>query len=103
MGRPRLEFQQVLENLVDEGGEVYFQPPATKIMTFPCIRYKPERLDGVNADNATYLIYDGYDVTYISRDPDSPVPKRLRMLPLCRFIRYYVTDNLHHWVFTIYY
>lgn len=103
MARSRLPFQLILESKVDEGGKVYFQPPATMTMTFPCIRYTLERLDGVNADDGTYTTYKAYNVIYISRDPDSPVPERLRMLPMCRFIRYYALDNLHHWVFTIYY
>lgn len=103
MARSRDPFQIILENLVDPGGKVYFQPPATMNMTFPCIRYTLERLDGVNADSETYLTQKAYNVVYISRDPDSVVPEKLRMLPMCRFIRYYAVDNLHHWVFTIYY
>ena len=103
MARPRKSFDDILRETVDAGGSVYFQPPATLRMTFPCIRYSLERLDGVNADNGTYLTQKGYNVVYISRNPDSPVPERLRMLPMSRFIRYYAADNLHHWVFTIYY
>lgn len=103
MARSRLPFQLILEQTVDAGGKVYFQPPATKSMTYPCIRYSPERIDGDNADNGTYLTHNGYNVIYISRDPDSPVPEKLRMLPMSRFVRYYSHDNLHHWVFTIYY
>lgn len=103
MARSRLPFQTILENLVDTGGKVYFQPPATMNMTFPCIRYTRERLDGTNADNGTYTTHKAYNVIYISRDPDSDVPDKLRMLPMSRFIREYTVDNLHHSVFTIYY
>lgn len=103
MARPRKPFQLILESIVDEGGKVYFQPPPTLRMTYPCIRYETERLDGDTADNGTYLVHKGYNVIYISLDPDSEVPEKLRMLPMCRFIRYYANDNLHHWVFTIYY
>lgn len=103
MARSRQPFQLILEDLVDEGGKVYFQPPATVKMTYPCIRYSLERLDGENADNATYFTSKAYNVIYISRNPDSQVPDKLRMLPMCRFIRSYTYDNLHHWVFTIYY
>ena len=103
MARSRLPFQLILEQLVDAGGKVYFQPPATLHMVFPCIRYTTERIDGDTADNGTYLTHKGYNVIYISRDPDSIVPEKLRMLPMSRFIRAYTNDNLHHWVFTIYY
>lgn len=103
MARSRLPFQMILEQTVDPGGKVYFQPPPTMRMIYPCIRYELERLDGENADNSTYYTSKGYNVIYISRDPDSPVPEKLRMLPMCRFIRYYALDNMHHWVFTIYY
>ncbi|MBO7449340.1 MAG: hypothetical protein J6U54_03135 [Clostridiales bacterium] len=72
-------------------------------MIYPCIRYNLERLDGDTADDGTYLVHKGYNVIYISRDPDSPVPEKLRMLPMSRFIRYYSYENMHHWVFTIYY
>lgn len=103
MARPRLPFQLILEDIVDEGGKVYFQPPETLRMIYPCIRYTTERIDGENADNATYYTSKGYNVIYISQDPDSIVPEKLRMLPMCRFVRYYTSDNLHHWVYTIYY
>lgn len=103
MARSRLPFQLILEQIVDTGGKVYFQPPATMNMVYPCIRYTLERLDGENADDKTYFTSKAYNVIYISRNPDSDVPEKLRMLPMCRFIRYYSYENLHHWVFTIYY
>ena len=103
MARPRLQFQRILEQIVEPGGAVYFQPPPTLRMVYPCIRYTLERLDGTNADNATYLTMKAYNVIYISRNPDSEVPEKLRNLQYSRYIRYYTVDNLHHWVFTIYY
>ena len=44
-----------------------------------------------------------YEITVIDENPDSEIVKRISMLPKCRFNRHYVSDNLNHDTFTIYY
>ena len=53
---------------------------------------------------AAYLLTKaGYSVTVIEKDPDSSIPDRVAMLPKCLFDRHYVTENLHHDSFVIYF
>ena len=56
---------------------VYYQPPPTVKMVYPCIVYQRDNEDRTYADNHGYLIYDRYQVTVIDRNPDSVLWKRL--------------------------
>lgn len=82
---------------------VYFQPPASVKMQYPCIRYELADIHTTHADNRLYTAKRRYTVTVIDKDPDSQIPFALIEFPLCSFDRHYVADNLHHWVFGIYY
>jgi hypothetical protein len=82
---------------------VYFQPPASLEIKYPCIIYERDSGDTVYADNNPYIHRTRYQVKVVDRDPDSEIPGKIAMLPLCRFDRHYVTDNLNHDIFNIYY
>ena len=100
----RRAFQLVLEGLVGEGKKVYFQPPATVKLSYPCIIYHQYRYDTDFADNKLYLSRTAYTVTYVDSNPDATFPDTyLKTQPLTHFERSYTSDNLHHWVFTTYY
>lgn len=83
---------------------VYFQPPADVRMVFPCIVYGWSRARSREANNFNYIFRKGYTVTVIDRDPDSKIPDWI--IRNFRYVapdRPFVVDNLHHFVFTIYY
>lgn len=82
---------------------VYFQPPSTFKMKYPCIVYSRSQIDEKHADNLLYLHRHAYTVIAIDADPDSVIPEKILQLPLCRFDRHYTVDNLNHDVFTLYY
>lgn len=84
---------------------VYFQPPASVRMSYPCIRYtRNPGADRRNANNKLYMSTDQYEVTIIDRDPDSKLPDKLmEHFPMCSFDRWYAADNLNHFVYTIFY
>lgn len=82
---------------------VYFQPPESIKMVYPCIVYTLENMDTLYADDKPYLHRSRYNVTIIDKDPDSVLPDKLRHLPLCRFNRFYTSANLNHWVFSLYF
>lgn len=83
---------------------VYFQPPANVRMEFPCIIYTWSRARDLKANNFNYIFRRGYTVTVIDRDPDSKIPDWIvRNFRYVTFDRSFVVDNLHHFVFTIYY
>lgn len=82
---------------------VYFQPPATVQMEYPCIVYKRDDIDAKFADNISYSRTQRYLVTHISKAPDSDALEQIGSLPLCRFRRYFVANNLNHDVFELYF
>lgn len=82
---------------------VYFQPPATIQMDYPCIVYDLSSDKAHYANNKNYWSRRGYTVTIIDRDPDSKIPDRMKDFLMCSFDRAYTSDNLNHFVFTLYY
>lgn len=98
----RLQLQVVLEGILGSRN-VYFQPPNNLAINYPCIVYERDYEDVDYANNALYRHMKRYLVTVIVRDPDSDLPDKVRMLPLCRFSRHFVSDNLHHDAFNLYY
>lgn len=98
----RLTLQKRLVEIL--GNErVYFQPPPNINMVYPCIVYSLETYDTKKADNISYHIRDRYQVTHISRDPDSKIPKKIAQLSLASHNSRFVKDNLYHDVFTLYF
>lgn len=98
----RLELQTMLEKLLGSPN-VYFQPPASVLMKYDAIRYSRKTIENVHANNSVYNQRDCYEVIVIYRNPDSDLPRRISQLPRCRFDRHYVSDNLNHDVFTLYF
>jgi hypothetical protein len=98
---PRTELQTLLEGVLGSGN-VYFQPPASLQMAYPCIVYARDGARSSFADNLKYRNYKRYQVTVIDRNPDSLVPDRVAELPLSSFDRFYVSSGLNHDVFTLY-
>lgn len=99
----RLELQTELEELLGTRN-VYFQPPESKKLTYPCIIYNRRTFHLQQANNYNYLSKDCYDVTIIYRDPDSDLPQNmLNKFSYCAHNRKFVADNLYHDVFTLYY
>lgn len=101
MGR-RLELHEMLCEALGSRN-VYFQPPASKVMEYPCIRYNLYDIDNVYADNLPYLQNIAYQITVIDRDPDSEIVERVSKIPGIRFNRFYIADNLNHTIFILYY
>lgn len=81
---------------------VYFQPPASVKMQYPAIVYSLSGVGNDHADDEVYLQSLSYEVTLIDRNPDNEFMGKISRLPRCRFDRLFVSDNLYHYVFTIY-
>lgn len=100
--RPRVELHGILKQIL--GSEyVYFQPPESVKMKYPCIVYFVDDIDTKAADNILYVNTKRYSVKVIDKDPDSIIPEALLKLPMCGFDRSYTKDNLNHWVFRLYF
>lgn len=97
----RLELHEKLLTLCKN---VYYQPPSSEKMVYPCIRYSPTVPDVKYADNRVYASRHAYLVTYISRLPADGISDRF--FDTFSYIhpdRYYTADNLHHYTFVLYY
>ncbi len=98
----RLELHEVLKGVLGTDN-VYFQPPPSKKMNFPCIVYERARLNTDYADNKPYKIDKVYYITYVDTNPDSDMPLKLANLPMCAFQRHYVSDNKYYDQFRLVY
>ena len=98
----RLELQQILANVLGSS-YVYFQPPETIKLHYPCIIY--ERITGAGqyADNKAYMFKICYRITYIDKDPDNEIIHKLMDIPYMSMDRSFKADNLNHDVFILYY
>ena len=98
----RTDLQVVLEQLLGSSN-VYFQPPSNIQLIYPCIIYERSYCNTTFADNKPYSLNKRYSLTVIDRDPDSTIVDKVINLPMCSFDRHYVSDNLNHDVFNLYF
>lgn len=83
---------------------VYFQPPQSLRMLYPCVRYSPSIPNQIHADNRYYAGMKQYEGVIIDSDPESEIPEKLlTTLPMVSLGKPYTSDNLNHFPFTIYY
>jgi hypothetical protein len=100
---PRLDLQTKLEGLLGSGN-VYFQPPPSIQMQYPCIVYQRYLNSQTQfANNAPYRYTKCYMVTVIDANPDSLIPDKIAAMPMCVHNRFYVANQLNHDVFYLYY
>lgn len=102
MARPREELQTILES-IDASAEVYYQPPDSVHIEYPCIVYNLDAAQSNYADNVLYSYTKRYQVTVIDRDPDSEIPDEVIALPMCEFERSFRSDNMNHFVFNLFF
>ena len=98
----RIQLQRILEEILGSTN-VYFEPPENIKMKYPCIVYEKGTGLRTPADNKKYLYNQGYEVTYITKDPDSDIPDKLLELEYCQPERSFRSENLYHEVFFIYF
>ena len=98
----RLELHEILCEALGSRN-VYFQPPSSIQMKYPAIVYSRSKIGKKNANGNPYITNLSYDVTLIDKNPDSPIVKSILEIPYCSYGRHYVSDNLNHDSFTIYY
>ena len=109
MNDSRLELHNKLKDLlVTYGGgkakDVYFQPPETVKMTYPAIVYEADGFSDKKANNYVYFAKKRYSIEFMTRDPDSPlIDQFLLEFKFCSFSRSFASNNLNHYIFTLYY
>lgn len=98
----RLNLQTMLEGLLGTD-KVYFQPPPSHMLSYPCIVYSRSNIRSRHGDNRPYKLDNQYTITVIDANPDSAIPKKVAELSQCVFDRHFTSDNLNHDVFNILY
>ncbi len=102
----RLTLDKTLRSIVkDRCGQenVYYQPPVGLQMKYPCICYERSKIRNLAANDKVYLQRFFYSITVIDKDPDSEMAAAVSQLSKCEHDRHFISDGLHHDVFTIYY
>ena len=83
---------------------VYFQPPSNKELKYPCIIYKLMPGDTDFADNMPFIFKPQWQITLIDYVPNNPIRYQLAMsLPTIIFVNHFVSDELNHDVFQLYF
>lgn len=83
--------------------KVYYQPPANLLMDYPCVVFKLSSDQPTFANNNRYGNKNRYTLTVIDRSSESTLFDVIRKLPLITFSTHYVVENLHHYVFSLYF
>ena len=82
---------------------VYYQPPKTKDIKYPCIIYGRENIKNSFANNKVMFQQRSYKVTVIDENPDSEIVTRVSQMNTCKFVTHFTSDGLNHDVFSLYY
>ncbi len=99
----RLSLQSELETFLGSRN-VYFQPPESVRIQYPCIIYKRKIGDTKFANNLPYIFDKAYEIMIIDKNPDSELVDKFAMkFPKSRFDRHFTTDNMNHDVFVVYF
>lgn len=99
----RLELDAKLRLLIGNGN-VYFQPPESVRIKYPCLIYKFTGVEIKHADNGHYYKVRKYDMLHVHRDPDTDFIDSINTyVKYASFDRRYISDNLYHDAYIIYY
>lgn len=98
----RLDLHEILKDILGSAN-VYYQPPESVKIVYPCIVYERVTIDIKHASNKPYLHKKRYKVTLIDKNPDSLILDKLLSLPMCTFDRHFTADNLNHDSLNIYF
>lgn len=100
--RTRIEFHKMLEQLTGITS-IYFQPPSSLKMKYPAIVYSMKKPKIEFAGNKKYLNTTAYTVTVIDKSSESEIKKLIEDIMYCSYDTDYISDNLHHYVYTIFF
>lgn len=99
MAKDRLSLH---DQLLSATENVYFQPPATIVLKYPCIIYKLDDIDITRANNSVYSKMEKYLITIVDRNPDTKLYENILDLPYSGFVSAFTKDNLNHYICSLY-
>lgn len=68
--KSRIELQTKLEEILGSN-HVYFQPPTSVSLKYPCFVYSFEGIDTIRANNGNYIKSYRYEITHIYKKLDN--------------------------------
>lgn len=98
----RIKFHNKLKEVLGNNN-VYYNPPSTTKLQYPCIIYNLSDIRTNKANNNVYLLDHVYQVTLIgTKVTDDTKDKILTEIPYSNFNRSYINNGLYHYVYTIF-
>lgn len=93
------EIKQVIDS-----SNVYFQPPESLKLNFPCVICSYDNVESAYADNLSYQRFKHYRLLVVDKNPDSKLPD----LIMDHFSytspgRPYISDGLYHFPIILHY
>lgn len=98
--RKRSELGMIFKKILGSNN-VYFSPPSSIKLEYPCIIYSLKDVNTRSADNQNYIQNRTYDVQLIDKNPDTNFIDDILEIPRSRFNNAYSANNLMHYNFTI--
>lgn len=101
MATTREKLYYMLQEISGYENRVYFNPPESVKVTYPCIVYSLLDITQFHADNRPYFGYDSYQVTHIYASiGQHELTRRLLEQEGFSFSRSFRSDGLYHDVLT---
>lgn len=97
----RETLHKILKEIIGNDN-VYFQPPESAKLKYPCIIYSRDDILNEYGNNTVYNQYCAFLITVIDYDPDSEIVRKISQLPMCNFDRHFTSDGLNHDTFILY-
>lgn len=104
MAQTRIALSKALRLAFPEIRNFYFSPPNGTQMKYPCVVYRFADNAYRFADNIPFVKHKQYTVTIIDENPDSPYSDRfIEYFDYASLDRAFSSDNLNHFVHTLFY
>lgn len=106
----RLKLQKELEEVLGTAGlpkektRVYFQPPSSTKLEYPCIIYELSRTDVTPADNIKYKKFNEYHVKHLFKSLKNELKDKMldHFYHISHDIRF-ISNSIYNDDFTLYY
>lgn len=103
MARNRRELSPIFREILGNNN-VYFQSPGQNLLKYPCIIYEFTTRDNRFANDHIYKDKGRYTITLICSNPDNDeLIDKILELPYCSHDRRFISENLYHDVFDLFY
>lgn len=99
----RLQLHEELKKILGNSN-VYFQPPESIKLKYPCIIYSYQRNQVRRANDKNYTLIRNYQLTYVTKDPDTALADAmLDKFDHISMNRVFTSDNMNHYIYSLYY